>query len=55
MKMNAIEVSYQDGNVYLTQLDLCGNDDVAIILTPEQVPLVAKWMREAAIAAREET
>jgi len=54
MKMNGIEVSYQDGNVYLTQLDPLGNDDAAIVLTPEQVPLVAKWMQEAAVAAARE-
>ena len=47
-EMKPIEVHYDDGLVYLVQLDPFGNDDATICLTPEQVPLVCKWIREVA-------
>ena len=51
-EMKPIEVHYENGHVYLVQLDPLGNDDAAICLMPEQVPLVCKWLREAAATAR---
>jgi len=50
-RMTAVEISIQDGDVYVFQVDPQGNNDQCIILHPEQVPLVIKWLREMAIAA----
>jgi hypothetical protein len=53
-EMKPVEVRCEKGLVSLTQLDPMGNDDAVIVLAPEQVPLVAKWMQEAAFAAARE-
>jgi len=51
-RMLPIEISSQDGKVFLFQIDPQGNDDVAIMLIPEQIPLVCKWLKEAASSAK---
>lgn len=49
-RMEPVEVSTKDGLVRLLQPVFGGRDDV-ILLRPEQIPLVIKWLREAALAA----
>ena len=53
-RMTALEIFAEDGDVYLFQLDPCGNNDACIVLHPEQVPVVIKWLMEAAKSASAE-
>jgi hypothetical protein len=46
-RMEPVEVSTKDGLVRLLQ-PVTDDDDDIVLLTPEQVPLVIKWLREAA-------
>ena len=53
-EMKPVEVSYKDGNIIIQQRDPLGNDDAMIVLTPDQTPLVVKWLGEAAVSATSE-
>jgi len=53
-EMKPVQVDVVDGRVNLIQLDPLGNHDATIVLNPEQVPLVIKWMREAARDVQQE-
>jgi hypothetical protein len=53
-RMTAVEVSVHDGDIYVSQLDPQGDNDQCVILHPEQVPVVIKWLREAARDASHE-
>jgi hypothetical protein len=53
-EMRPIQVSCDGVHVWLVQPDPSGNDDAAVVLSPEQVPLVIRWMREAAATATHE-
>ncbi len=54
-EMFPVRVEHKGGRVVLTQPEPLGNGDAAIMLTTEQVPIVAAWMAEAARSARQET
>ncbi len=40
------KVSCEDNFIHITQIDL-GHDDSSIIIHPEQVDLLTKWLNEA--------
>jgi hypothetical protein len=52
--MMPVEVRHEDGNVIIEQRDPLGNDDAMVVLTPDQIPLVVKWLGEAAVSATAE-
>jgi hypothetical protein len=45
-KMEAVEVRTKDGQVWIVQ-DVNGEDN-GIVINPEQVPALVKWLNEAA-------
>lgn len=40
------KVSCENNLIYITQIDLC-RDDSSIVIHPEQVDLLTKWLNEA--------
>ncbi len=44
--MEAVEVSTKDGQIWIVQ-DSNGEDN-GVVITPEQVPALVKWLNEAA-------
>ncbi len=48
-EMQAVEVIHDGEHIWLSQAAPVGaDDDAMVMLSPEQVPLVIKWLREAA-------
>lgn len=43
--MEAVEVSTKDGQIWIVQD--CNGEDNGVVITPEQVPALVKWLNEA--------